>query len=164
MSSTATTAIQNIRLGSQAAVVSHTGLGRLSMSVDGGLGNNRIYALRPQQTRCLFIAFEEGQRGNGLFRRRICRRPNPHLTAFFTRAPIFAFSALVADVAILIGKFYFDMAQVTYAEIGLLVAASVWNSWPRSAATTGFCSACVPAEVGFTHRNSQGEEIHQTQN
>ena len=60
MSSTASTAIQNIRLGSQAAVVSHTGLGRLSMSVDGGLGNNRIYALRPQQTRCLFIAFDEG--------------------------------------------------------------------------------------------------------
>jgi hypothetical protein len=56
-----------------------------------------------------------------LFRRRICRRPNPQLTAFFTSAPIFAFSALVADVVILTGKFYFDMAQVTYAGIGLLV-------------------------------------------
>jgi hypothetical protein len=84
ISSTATTAIQNIRLGSQAAVVPHTGLGRLSMSEMVASATTRSTALRPQQTRCLFIAFEEGRRGNGLFRRRICRRPNPQFTAFFT--------------------------------------------------------------------------------
>jgi mercuric ion transport protein len=71
---------------------------------------------------------------------------------------------LAAAVTILTGKFYFDAAQATYAGIGLLIAASVWNSWPRHAVTTPFCSACVPAEEGFTQRNAQGEETHETQN
>ena len=39
---------------------------------------------------------------------------------------------LAASAEILSGKFYFDAAQATYAGIGLLIAASVWNSWPRS--------------------------------
>jgi hypothetical protein len=38
---------------------------------------------------------------------------------------------LVAAAVILAGKFLFDAAQVTYAGVGLLIAASVWNSWPR---------------------------------
>ncbi len=71
---------------------------------------------------------------------------------------------LVAAAVILTGKFYFDAAQATYAGISLLVAASVWNSWPRRAATASFCSACVPAGAGLTQRNAQGEGIHETQN
>jgi hypothetical protein len=38
---------------------------------------------------------------------------------------------LAAAGMILTGKFYLDAAQATYAGIGLLIAASVWNSWPR---------------------------------
>lgn len=71
---------------------------------------------------------------------------------------------LVAGAVILTGKFYFDAPQTTYAGVGLLVAASVWNSWPRHAATAPFCSACVPVGAGLTQRNAKGEENHETQN
>jgi hypothetical protein len=50
---------------------------------------------------------------------------------------------LLAAAVILIGKFYFDAEQATYAGVGLLVAASFWNSWPHRAATVPSC--CVPA-------------------
>jgi mercuric ion transport protein len=40
---------------------------------------------------------------------------------------------LVAATVILTGKFYFDAAPATYAGVGLLIAASVWKSWPRRA-------------------------------
>ena len=71
---------------------------------------------------------------------------------------------LVAAAVILSGKFYFDAPQATYSGVGLLIAASVWNSWPRRAATTPFCPGCVPAGAGFNQRNAQGEQIHETQN
>ena len=48
---------------------------------------------------------------------------------------------LVAAALILIGKFYLDAAQATYAGVGLLIAASVWNSWPRRAVLTPACPA-----------------------
>jgi hypothetical protein len=63
---------------------------------------------------------------------------------------------LLAATVILTGKFYFDAEQATYAGVGLLVAASVWNSWPRRAAAVPSC--CVPAGVGFTQRNLEGEK------
>lgn len=65
---------------------------------------------------------------------------------------------LVAAAAILTSKFSFDVTQATYAGVGLLVAASVWNSWPRRAAVAPSC--CVPAGASVTQRNLQGEEIH----
>lgn len=71
---------------------------------------------------------------------------------------------LVAGAVILTGKFYFDAAQATYAGVGLLIAASVWNSWPRRAAAPPFCPVCIPAKAGFNQRNVQGEQIHETQN
>ena len=52
-------------------------------------------------------------------------------------------AGLLAAAMILTGKFYFDVEQATYAGVGLLVAASVWNSWPRRAAAVASC--CVPA-------------------
>jgi hypothetical protein len=71
---------------------------------------------------------------------------------------------LIAAAVILVGKFYFDAVQSTYAGVGLLIAASVWNSWPRRAAAALFCPACVPAGAGFNQRNAQGEELRETQN
>jgi mercuric ion transport protein len=71
---------------------------------------------------------------------------------------------LVAAAVILTGKFYFDAAQAAYAGVGLLIAASVWSSWPRRATRTPVCPACIPAGVGFNRRNAQGEQIHETQN
>jgi mercuric ion transport protein len=63
---------------------------------------------------------------------------------------------LLAATVILAGKFYFDAEQATHAGVGLLVAASVWNSWPRRAAA--FPSCCVPAGAGFTQKNLEGEK------
>lgn len=69
----------------------------------------------------------------------------------------------LASAMILSGKFYFDLSQTTYVGLGLLVAASVWNIWPRPAAKASFCSACVPAEVGSSAANAQKENINVTQ-
>lgn len=69
---------------------------------------------------------------------------------------------LVAAAVILTGKFYFDVTQATYTGVGILVAASVWNSWPPRAAAAPSC--CVPAGAGSTQRNPQGEIHHEAQN
>ena len=66
---------------------------------------------------------------------------------------------LLAAAVILTGKFYFDAEQATYTGVVLLVAASVWNSWPRRA--TAVPSCCVPASAGFTSKNLKGEQTHE---
>jgi mercuric ion transport protein len=71
---------------------------------------------------------------------------------------------IFASAIILGGKFYFELPQLTYAGRALLVAASVWNSWPQRAAKASFCSACVPAEAGFNQGNTLGEPLHEAQN
>jgi mercuric ion transport protein len=71
---------------------------------------------------------------------------------------------IFASAIILGGKFYFELPQLTYAGLGLLIAASVWNSWPQRAAKASFCSACVPAEAGFNQGNTHGEPLHEAQN
>lgn len=47
---------------------------------------------------------------------------------------------LVASAVVLLGKFALDSDAAMFAGIGLLVAASLWNTWPRSAAG---CPACA---------------------
>ena len=69
---------------------------------------------------------------------------------------------LLASAVILTGKFYFDAEQATYTGVAVLVAASVWNTWPRRAAQVSVC--CVPAGAGFTPRNLEGETIYETHN
>lgn len=54
---------------------------------------------------------------------------------------------VAAGALIPVGKFYLDSTQATYAGVGLLIVASVWNTWPRRV-TAAFCPACVPAEDG----------------
>jgi mercuric ion transport protein len=49
---------------------------------------------------------------------------------------------LVASAAILIGKFGLGSTHITYSGIGLLMAASVWNSSPRIANISP-CQTCV---------------------
>jgi hypothetical protein len=71
---------------------------------------------------------------------------------------------LVAAAMILIGKFYLDAAPAAYAGVGLLIAASIWNSWPRRAVYQPVCPGCVPTGAGFNQRNAQGEQIRETQN
>lgn len=47
---------------------------------------------------------------------------------------------VVASVLVLLGKFALESEALTYAAIGLLMAASVWNVWPRRARS---CAACA---------------------
>ena len=53
---------------------------------------------------------------------------------------------LAASAIVLIGKFVFVSDMAMYGGIILLMAASVWNAWPRRAvdAGSGACPACAP--------------------
>lgn len=46
----------------------------------------------------------------------------------------------IAATIVLIGKFSFESDAAMYAGLGLLVVASLWNSWPQS--RKGACPAC----------------------
>ncbi len=48
---------------------------------------------------------------------------------------------LVASAIVLVGKFGFESDLAMYAGLGLLVAASIWNTWPRRAFVA--CPACI---------------------
>ncbi len=51
------------------------------------------------------------------------------------------FVGIVAAIIVLSGKFQFDSDAAMYGGIGLLVAASVWNVWPRRKDSE--CPACI---------------------
>ncbi len=53
-----------------------------------------------------------------------------------------ALLSLVAATIILFGKFSIESQAVMYSGLGLLVAASLWNGWPRRPA--GSCPQCAP--------------------
>jgi len=48
---------------------------------------------------------------------------------------------LAAGLILITGKFGFNSDDAMYFGLGLLVAASLWNTWPRKTAPGG-CSAC----------------------
>lgn len=49
---------------------------------------------------------------------------------------------------VLIAKFQLDSEPATYAGVALLVAASIWNTWPRRESRSASCPACAPAGTG----------------
>lgn len=51
----------------------------------------------------------------------------------------------VAAAAIMLGKFALELNAAVYASTVLLVAASVWNSWPKPQAPS--CDACAPGAL-----------------
>ena len=51
------------------------------------------------------------------------------------------FVGLGAAAIVLAGKFGFESDLAMYAGLGLLVGASIWNTWPRRA--TPACPACI---------------------
>jgi hypothetical protein len=53
---------------------------------------------------------------------------------------------LAAATVILIGKFGFESKYMTYTGIGVLISASLWNSWPHRAEPAR-CQTCTPARV-----------------
>jgi len=44
---------------------------------------------------------------------------------------------------LLTGKFHYDSDAIMYVGLGLLVLASLWNSWPRRNDAGAVCSACT---------------------
>ena len=66
---------------------------------------------------------------------------------------------VVAASVILIGKFIVDLDAAVYGGIALLVAASVWNTWPQTVAESVACPKCAPAgslyEVGSTEQKEK---------
>ena len=51
---------------------------------------------------------------------------------------------LIASALLLTGKFYFESVPAMFSGVGLLMIASLWNSWPRKLAASPECSACEP--------------------
>jgi len=51
---------------------------------------------------------------------------------------------VVATAAALLGKFAVGSSAILYAGLALLIGASIWNTWPLSAARTGTCGQCAP--------------------
>lgn len=47
---------------------------------------------------------------------------------------------------VLIEKFVFSSSVLLGLGIALLVAASLWNAWPRQVTALGSCAACAPHE------------------
>ena len=52
-----------------------------------------------------------------------------------------AIAGLAASIVIVVGKFYLESPAAIYAALGVLIAASVWNSWPVRLAPS--CPQCV---------------------
>jgi len=64
---------------------------------------------------------------------------------------------VVASAVLLVGKFALDSDPAMYAGVGLLMAASLWNSWPRKEATSAGCPSCEtdsPALVQLGQRSA----------
>lgn len=50
---------------------------------------------------------------------------------------------LFASVGVVVGKFGWESNPVLYGAVGLLIAASIWNTWPqRSNRPRNPCAAC----------------------
>jgi len=54
----------------------------------------------------------------------------------------------VAAAAVLLGKFTLELNAAVYAGTALLVAASVWNSWPKKQAPVCDACGCAPQATG----------------
>ncbi len=57
---------------------------------------------------------------------------------------------LLAAAVLLIGKFGFDSTAATYAGAAGLIAASIWNAWPRRPSAKTPCPACEPQAAPIT--------------
>ena len=60
---------------------------------------------------------------------------------------------VVAVGLILAAKFWLDSFPLMYSAVGLLFLSSIWNSFPRRAATS--CPKCVPSVSGINPLSAQ---------
>lgn len=56
-------------------------------------------------------------------------------------------AGLVASAGLMLGKFTFDSDAAMYAGVAVLIAASLWNAWPRSMKSGQVCPDCLPPGV-----------------
>jgi len=61
---------------------------------------------------------------------------------------------LAAAAAVLIGKFQFESMTAMYAGLAILIAASLWNSWPRR--STESCPQCAPSGDDLIQLSAKG--------
>ena len=54
-----------------------------------------------------------------------------------------AVMGIAASAAVLIGKFYLESPAMAYAAVCVLIAASLWNSWPTRQTETASCPKCI---------------------
>ena len=63
---------------------------------------------------------------------------------------------LVGCAVVLLGKFVLGSTPPTSGGVGILIAASVWNAWPRGP-TVAPCTACAPAGSSSTNVSAKEE-------
>jgi hypothetical protein len=56
--------------------------------------------------------------------------------------------------SVLVFKFAHAVAPFVYAGLFGLVAASVWNAWPKRKSETGSCPKCVPQDSAVKSRSA----------
>ena len=61
---------------------------------------------------------------------------------------------LAGALVVLVGKFLFDANAAWYGGIGVLMAASVWNTWPQRTEEVGFCVKCVQQKPAIDTQNA----------
>jgi mercuric ion transport protein len=61
---------------------------------------------------------------------------------------------VAAAVVLLVGKFGFKSNAAMYGGIGLLVAASVWNAWPKRKESVSPCPECVRQDPAMGSKNA----------
>jgi hypothetical protein len=66
----------------------------------------------------------------------------PRLASGFTLKDIAELLGLLAAGILLTGKFHYDNDAAMYLGLALLVAASLWNTWPRSRSDGAACPSC----------------------
>ena len=64
---------------------------------------------------------------------------------------------LLAAASILCGKFLLESTALPYAGASILIASSVWNSWPRKTAAAQ-CPNCAPSDTGLIQLSAKERE------
>lgn len=54
---------------------------------------------------------------------------------------------LVAGIAVMLGKFSWESKLIIYSALGLLVVASLWNTWPLGDGEAQICPGCPQEKV-----------------
>ncbi len=63
------------------------------------------------------------------------------------------FLGATGSAVALVGKFALSLDSLLYLGLALLVGASLWNAWPRTAAAAGSCPACRAQEPQHEQTN-----------